>query len=225
MTQINQRRVEALESIGESCKVVSLLKKKSEVKTPIERTPVQDISTGTKPKMQESVDEDEVSMWSKIVTKNIRSIENTMLREDLMDHILLFVHKAKRGTWTGAPSFVTPPRLISTTPVRPSSVFCAHPRALPSQACTTGPSATEGSLRTVMETALNEDDTCTNTTPSRPNRVMSSVEVTTPTKTINEQMLHRQIGTTGQFVGETFQYQGGFFPYGAFESHPSYTTL
>ena len=107
LSEMNQRRVAALEKIGESCRIASSNKKNVDpTVVPIE--PKKEVNV-TNPPAVKDIPDDEIKMWGKIVDRNIREIDSPILREDLMDHILMTVLRAKRGTWNPSGLLFTPP--------------------------------------------------------------------------------------------------------------------
>ena len=92
LSEMNQRRVAALEKIGESCRIASSNKKNVDPSVvPIE--PKKEVNVPNPPAVKDLPD-DEIKMWGKIVDRKIREIESPILREDFMDHILMTVRRA-----------------------------------------------------------------------------------------------------------------------------------
>ena len=98
LSEMNQRRVAALEKIGESCRIASSNKKNVDPTVlPIE--PKKEVTVTNPPAVKE-IPDDEIKMWGKIVERNIREIDSHLLREDLMDHILMTVVVLKEALGT-----------------------------------------------------------------------------------------------------------------------------
>ena len=155
VSEMNKRRVTALESIGNGLSIVSKRRVTGEMpkSAPVKKP----VAIATHALSKESLDdEDEVSMWGRILMKNIRELDSNIVREDLMDHMMSLVRQAKRGSWPN--QYTTPPRTQFTnfchamtsplihrspitpqTPARPqrdclgataSGTIANHPRAI-----------------------------------------------------------------------------------------------
>ena len=154
VSEMNKRRVTALENIGNGLSMVS--KKRATGEMSQSATLKKPVAIATRAVSMESLDdEDEVSMWGKILMKNIKDLDSNIVREDLMDHMMSLVRQAKRGSWPN--QYSTPPRTQFTnichlpspllhrspiTPLTPSRPQCSllgatasgaianHPRAV-----------------------------------------------------------------------------------------------
>ena len=225
LSEMNQRRVAALEKIGESCRIASSNKKNVDPTVlPIE--PKKEV-TVTNPPAVKDIPDDEIKMWGKIVERNIREIDSHILREDLMDHILMTVRRAKRGTWNPSGLLFTPPRIVQGTPSRPQSSMRQTGRPVPSlRQSLNPPAAAAGSLRSIREIDANEPTRGNDNIGQIGQHVIPSVTTSPLVENITEQVIQHQMATQPtHYTQESFAYAGGFFPCGTYETHPSYTTL
>ena len=225
LSEMNQRRVAALEKIGESCRIASSNKKNVDPTVlPIE--PKKEVNV-TNPPAVKDIPDDEIKMWGKIVERNIREIDSPILREDLMDHILMTVRRAKRGTWNPSGLLFTPPRIVQGTPSRPQSSLRPTSRPVPSlRQSLNPPAAAAGSLRSIREIDANEPTRGNDNIGQIGQRVIPSVTTSPSVENITDQVIQHQMAThPTHYTQESFAYAGGFFPCGTYETHPSYTTL
>ena len=225
LSEMNQRRVAALEKIGESCRIASSNKKNVDpTVVPIE--PKKEVNV-TNPPAVKDIPDDEIKMWGKIVDRNIREIDSPILREDLMDHILMTVRRAKRGTWNPSGLLFTPPRIVQGTPSRPQSSLRPTGRPVPSlRQALNPPAAAAGSLRSIREIDGNEPTRGNDNIGQIGQRVIPSVTTSPSVENITDQVIQHQLAThPTHYTQESFAYAGGFFPCGTYEAHPSYTTL
>ena len=225
LSEMNQRRVAALEKIGESCRIASSNKKNVDP-TVVTIEPKKEVNV-TNPPAVKDIPDDEIKMWGKIVDRNIREIDSPILREDLMDHILMTVRRAKRGTWNPSGLLFTPPRIVQGTPSRPQSSLRPIARPVPSlRQALNPPAAAAGSLRSIREIDGNEPTRGNDNIGQIGQRVIPSVTTSPSVENITDQVIQHQLAThPPHYTQESFAYAGGFFPCGTYEAHPSYTTL
>ena len=224
LSEMNQRRVAALEKIGESCRIASSNKKNVEPSVvPIE--PKKEVHVPNPPALKD-IPDDEIKMWCKIVERNIREIDSPILREDLMDHILMTVRRAKRGTWNPSGLLFTPPRIVQATPSRPQSSLRPIARPVPSLRQALNPPAAAGSLHSIREIDGNDPNRGSDNIGQIGQRVIPSATTSPSVENITEQVIQHQLANhPPHYTQESFTYAGGFFPCATYEGHPSYTTL
>ena len=224
LSEMNQRRVAALEKIGESCRIASSNKKNVDPSVvPIE--PKKEVNVPNPPAVKD-IPNDEIKMWGKIVDRNIREIDSPILREDLMDHILMTVRRAQRGTWNPSGLLFTPPWIVQGTPSRPQSSLRPIARPVPSLRQALNPAAAAGSLRSIREIDGNEPNRGNDNIGQIGQRVIPSATTSPSVENITDQVIQHQLAThPPHYTQESFTYAGGFFPCATYEGHPSYTTL